>query len=90
MTHLIIAGIVLGIAYAALLIVHPVHRCPSCKGRRSVAHGRTRRPCTRCKTTGRTYRRGAIMTHRLIREHAFPRVRNRIHDAIASRLDGDS
>ena len=87
MFHIFIAALIAVPAYVLLLLVHPVHRCPSCKGRRSVARGKTRRPCTRCKTTGRTYRRGAIITHRLVREHAFPWIRNRIHDAIASRLD---
>ncbi len=87
MTHFIIAALVLGAVYLVLLLVHPVHRCPGCKGRKVVQHGSAFRPCVRCKGRGRAYRRGAIITHRLVREHAFPWIRNRIHDAIASRLD---
>jgi hypothetical protein len=90
MTRFIVAALVLGAVYLVLLLVHPVHRCPSCKGRRSVAHGKSRRPCKRCKTAGRTYRRGAIVAHRLIRDHAFPWVRDRIRDQIAARTGDDS
>jgi hypothetical protein len=76
--------------WLALLIVHPVHRCPRCRGRKVTQAGTRFEPCKRCKGTGKAYRRGAIVTHRLIREHGWPWLRDRINDVIASRTGGDS
>jgi len=83
MGNLIIAGFIIGVIYIGLLAVHPVHRCPQCKGRRTHAgpHGLT--ACRRCRATGRTYRRGAVTAHRVLREHIWPWLRERIQDRLA-------
>ncbi len=70
-------------AYVLLLLVHPVHRCPWCRGERVIRPGLSAVKCRRCKGQGRAYRRGAIIAHRLLREHAWPRLRDRLHDRIA-------
>jgi hypothetical protein len=79
------AAAVFGGGYLLLLLVHPVHRCPSCRGAKAVPHGKRFRPCRRCKGHGRGYRHGGILVQRAVQEHAWPWVRDRIHDAIAKR-----
>lgn len=79
MENLILIAFLLLIGRIALLLVHPVHRCPSCRGRR-VVPGR-RAPferCRKCRGTGRAYRAGAQHVHRVAREHAWPWLRERI------------
>lgn len=74
-------------AYLVLLAIHPVHRCPRCRGRKVIQSGTRFSPCKRCKGTGKAYRRGAILMHRLLREHAWPWLRDRINDDIAGRAE---
>ena len=76
------------VIYSAVLLVRPVHRCPSCRGARVTARRRGFMPCRRCRGTGRAYRLGAIAAHRLLREHAWPRLRDRIRAAIDARTGG--
>jgi hypothetical protein len=77
------------VVYLVLLTVHPVHRCPGCHGRKVVKVGKTSfRPCRRCKGQGKAYRRGAVLAHRLLREHVWPWVHDRIIDRVAERIEG--
>ena len=65
--HLILAGLALLFAWVLLVLASPVHRCPRCHGKRVTMSRISRRRigCPRCKVTGRTYRRGAVLLHRL-------------------------
>jgi len=76
--------------YLLLLVVHPVHRCPGCRGRKVVRLGARFKSCGRCKGSGKAYRRGAVLMHRLLHEHVWPWLRDRINDAITARNGGDS
>lgn len=84
------AGVIMSAGYLLLLIARPVHACPNCGGRKVVRNGRSFRPCKRCKGSGKAYRRGAILMHRLLREHAWPWVHDRIVGRIADRTGDDS
>jgi len=86
--HYIVAGLALAGAWTLLVTVSPVGRCLRCKGKRVIPKGKGVKPCTWCKATGRAYRPGAVLVHRLIREHAGPWVRDRFRDA-AERRTGD-
>jgi hypothetical protein len=82
-----LAGIIVGVILL-LALVHPVHRCPGCGGRKVVPHGKGFRPCKRCQATGKAYRRGGVIVQRLVHEHIWPWLRDRINDAVAHRADG--
>jgi hypothetical protein len=90
MAHLAIIAASGVVTILLLTLIRPVHTCPGCGGRKVIRHGRSFRPCKRCKGTGKAYRRGAVLMHRLLREHAWPWLRDRITDAIADRIGGDS
>jgi hypothetical protein len=65
--HLILAGIG-GLAVAVLVVLaSPTRKCVRCRGERVTRHRLTKRlmGCPRCRGTGRHYRRGAILLHRL-------------------------
>lgn len=85
MLNLFIVGFIAGVVYLLVVVVHPVHRCPRCKGDRVVSRGGRPAQCTKCKGHGRAYRLGAPMVHRLLREHIGPQVRERIREAIEAR-----
>jgi ribosomal protein L37AE/L43A len=86
--HYIIFGFAALAAYVLLIAVCPVHKCPKCKGARVIRNGKRASLCVRCKGAGRTYRRGATLTHQLLHEHAGPWIRQRFRDA-AGRRTGD-
>lgn len=81
MIHLInlfLGGCALSGVYVLVVLVSPVHRCPRCRGQRVVTGRRGARGCRKCKGHGRAYRPGAARIHRLLHEHAGPRIRDRI------------
>jgi hypothetical protein len=66
--HLILAGLAALAAWVVLVLASPTHRCPRCHGKRVTRSRITSRRfigCPRCKVTGRCYRRGAVLVHRL-------------------------
>jgi hypothetical protein len=65
--HAILAGLLVLIAWAVLVLCSPTRRCTRCKGELVARHWLTRRlgGCKRCRGTGRHYRRGAVLVHRL-------------------------
>lgn len=86
----LIATVVVGLlSLLVLTLVHPVRKCPRCGGRKVIRRGARFSPCKRCKGTGKAYRRGAVPAHRLLREHAWPWLRDRINDAVAARTGGE-
>jgi hypothetical protein len=94
--HYVIGGFVLLVIYVLIVTVSPIGGCGKCGGTRvverraGVARRKSVRPCPRCKATGRAYRRGAVLVHRLLREHAGPWVRDRFRDAVARRTGDGS
>jgi hypothetical protein len=70
LAHVLAAGLAALLALAArvcLLLASPTRRCPRCNGEKVARHRITRRltGCPRCIVTGRCYRRGAVLMHRL-------------------------
>jgi hypothetical protein len=65
--HLILAGLAAFIAWLLLMLAAPTRRCARCKGERVARSWLTGRMggCKRCRSTGRHYRRGATLVHRL-------------------------
>jgi hypothetical protein len=65
--HLILAALALLASQVLLVLASPTRRCFRCKGARVTRSRITKRlmGCPRCKGTGRTYRRGAVLLHRL-------------------------
>lgn len=70
---------IVGAGYVLLVIVHPVHRCPRCRGGR-VIPGRGR--CPTCKGAGKTVRLGAGVVHRLLHDHLGPAIRDWIRPVL--------
>lgn len=70
------------IGWILLTLVRPVRCCPRCKGRRSVQGRGKAVPCPKCKATGKAPRTGARIVHRVVREHAWPWLRDRIADRL--------
>jgi hypothetical protein len=68
-------------AYVLLAAVKPVHGCRRCKGGRVARRGR----CPRCKGTGKTVRPGAVLVHRMLNDHVYPVVRDRIKTYLEER-----
>ena len=65
--HLILAALAV-LAFAVLrVLASPTRVCARCHGERVTRNRLTGRRigCPRCKSTGRHYRRGAILLHRL-------------------------
>jgi len=65
--HLILAGLLALIAAAVLVLISPTRRCARCKGElvcRSRWTGRLG-GCKRCRGTGRHYRHGATLVHKI-------------------------
>jgi DnaJ-class molecular chaperone len=86
--HLILTGFGAAAGYVLLLAVHPVHRCPKCKGYKAVPHrsgGHV--PCPKCRGRGRAPRRGAHLVHRMLHEHLGPWFREQLRDAAERRRD---
>ncbi len=57
-----------GLAVCVLVVLaSPTRACVRCKGERVTRHRLTNRlmGCPRCKSTGRHYRHGAVLLHRL-------------------------
>jgi hypothetical protein len=81
MTALILAGFVTGAGYVLVCAVHPVHKCPRCRGRKVVRKGNGYAPCGKCKGHGRTRRPGAATVHQLLLDHLGPWIRDRLRDA---------
>lgn len=65
--------------YVPVVLVHPYHRCPRCRGKRVIISGKaTRRRskrCWMCKASGRTRRLGSTPIHRFAWSVAGPTVR---------------
>lgn len=78
--------------YLLLLLIKPLHRCFRCEGRKVVPNrnGKGVRLCQRCQASGKTRWPGAVIVQRLLHEHFWPWLRDRINDAIADRTGGDS
>ncbi len=62
----------LTLCYAAACAAHPFKRCRACggRGRTRSRHGRTSRPCRRCRGTGRQLRAGRRLHIWWTRTHA--------------------
>jgi hypothetical protein len=90
--EIITAVAVAGSIYLLLLLFKPLHRCFKCGGRKVVPYGNRKgvRPCKRCKATGKTRWPGSVTVQRLVHEHFWPWLRDRIHDAIAKRTEGST
>lgn len=60
-------GFGLGGLAVVVVLASPTRKCARCKGERVTRNRLTRRlmGCPRCRGTGRHYRRGAILLHRL-------------------------
>lgn len=84
------AVLALAAAYAVLCLASPTRRCPACKGRKVTRARNGHAPCGRCKGHGRANRPGARLIHRAVWEHAAPRVRGRIRDAVERRRENGS
>lgn len=65
-------------AYCLVTVVHPVHRCPSCRGRRVKVRGKRARTCRTCHGRGRTRRFAAPVIHRLAWTIAGPSLKARL------------
>ena len=65
--QLILAGIVVLAVAVGVVLASPTRSCVRCKGKRVTRRRVTKRlvGCPRCKGTGRHYRHGAILLHRL-------------------------
>lgn len=75
----IVAAFAAAVVYALVTIVHPVHRCPRCRGKRVIISGKGKRrrskACWMCKASGRTRRLGSTPIHRFAWSVAGPTVR---------------
>jgi hypothetical protein len=65
--HLTLAALAILAGWVAIVLASPTRRCARCKGERVTRNRLTKRlmGCPRCKSTGRHYRRGAVLMHRL-------------------------
>jgi hypothetical protein len=84
MVNLILSGFAGLIGYVVVCAVHPIHRCPRCKGTRIEAVGVR---CRRCKGHGRAHRRGARLVHRMIWENIGPWLKRKVSDAAERRRE---
>jgi hypothetical protein len=68
--ELALAALVVLAVATAVVLASPVRTCPRCKGERVARHWPTKRigTCRRCRGHGETYRRGAVLAHRLLWE----------------------
>jgi hypothetical protein len=75
----ILAAFAAAVVYALVALVHPVHRCPRCKGKRVIVTGKGKRrrskACRMCKATGRTRRLGSTTISRFAWSVGGPTVR---------------
>jgi|SRR5579859_1443770 len=62
--------------YVLVTLVHPVHRCVRCRGRRVIVHGSRAQACRPCRASGRTRRLGAPVIHRLAWSLIGPALRS--------------
>ena len=89
--NLLLAALAVLAGWTALVLAAPLRRCARCKGERVTRSRLTSRliGCPRCKGTGRHYRRGAVLLHRLrwsitaeLRAIAAERRRNRTENTL--------
>lgn len=90
LTHRLVAVAAAGPAYVALVLVHPVHKCPRCRGAKVIRKGSRHKRCHWCKGHGRTRRLGANLAHRVFWDHVGPWIRVRYQDAVERYRDGAS
>ena len=65
----VVVAVLVALAVAAVVVAaSPTRDCRRCGGKRVIRTALTRRtrPCPRCHGTGRHYRRGAVLVHRVI------------------------
>jgi hypothetical protein len=65
--HLILGGLLALVGWLLLVLAAPTRRCARCKGERVARSWLTGRMggCKRCRATGRHFRRGAVLVHRV-------------------------
>jgi hypothetical protein len=81
------------LVYSVVAVVHPVHRCPRCRGERVIKGRRKPRRCGTCKGTGRTRRLAAGPVTRLAWSLAGPALRARLeirHEELRGKSGYDS
>jgi hypothetical protein len=68
LTVIAAAGVLLAL-YAVVCAISPTCACGRCGGKRVTRTHLTQRtiPCPKCRATGRHYRPGAVIVHRIIR-----------------------
>ena len=87
MSALILLGLA-GLVCMLVVIVHPVRKCPRCRGSRVAPAQPGYKTCPRCRGLGRVPRCGAALVHRMLWEHLGPRVRDALRD-LADQLRED-
>ena len=88
--HPLTAVLAAGPAYVALVLAHPVHKCPRCRGAKVVRKGNRHTMCRWCKGHGKTGRLGGHLIHRVLWDHAGPWIREKFHDTVDRLRDGAS
>jgi len=65
--HVILGGLLALVGWLLLVLARPTRRCARCKGERVARSWLTGRMggCKRCRSTGRHYRLGAVLVHRI-------------------------
>lgn len=74
----ILAAFAAVVIYYLVALVHPHHRCPSCRGRRVRVRGKRARTCRLCRGRGRTRRFAAPAINRLAWTIAGPSLKTRL------------